>query len=80
MTGIHDTIDITPQIGTWFLWVPAALTILILALAVIALVSLRRRPMEDIPRFLWTLLIVFAPVFGPIAFIIANPGHPDCKA
>ncbi|MCC5850885.1 MAG: PLDc N-terminal domain-containing protein [Verrucomicrobia bacterium] len=40
---------------------------------VVALLTLRRRPMDEIPRFLWTLLIVLLPVAGAIIFCIVHP-------
>jgi len=51
----------------------AAFAALGLVLVVVALLMLRRRPMDEIPRFLWALLIVLMPVFGPVVFLIVRP-------
>jgi len=58
----------------WFVWIRVGVLVLVLILAIVALLSLRRRPMDEIPRFLWALLIVLAPVIGPIVFFIVRPG------
>ena len=57
----------------WFAWIRAAIFGLVFILAIIALLSLRRRPMDEIPRFLWAILIVLMPLLGPVVFFIVQP-------
>ena len=58
--------------------IPAGILILlflfILFLPVIALLSLRRRPMNEIAKFLWVLLIIFLPLLGAIICLMVSPG------
>ena len=50
------------------------LIVFLIALAAIALFRLRRAKLEEIPRFLWVLLVIILPVFGPLALFIVQPG------
>ena len=50
------------------------LVIFLIALAAFALFRLRRAKLEEIPRFLWVLLVIFLPLFGPAALFIVQPG------
>ena len=59
----------------WQAWGVLVVLLLVMVLAVVALLALRRRPLDEIPRFLWALLIVVAPVLGPIVFFIVRPGN-----
>ncbi len=70
---IHDA----PFSVAWRVWALFAITALVLILALIALLGLRRRPMDEVARFLWALLIVAAPVIGPLVFFIVHPGRLD---
>ncbi len=57
----------------WFAWIKLAVLALVLVLAIVALLSLRRRPLDELPRFLWALLIVLMPVVGPVVYFIVRP-------
>jgi hypothetical protein len=48
-----------------------------LALAVLALVQLRRRQMADSARGIWAGLIVIVPLGGALAFWIVQPGKTE---
>jgi len=61
----------------WLIWIQAAVVLTVLILAIVALLALRRRPMDEIPRFLWALLISLAPVIGPVVFFVVRPGSLD---
>ncbi|VGO14255.1 hypothetical protein PDESU_02814 [Pontiella desulfatans] len=50
----------------------------ILLLPVIALLSLRNRPMNEIAKFLWVLLILLLPFLGAIVCLIVSPGSVFC--
>ena len=64
----------------WGFWIMLAVILFVSAISVVALLTLRRRPMDEIPRFLWTLLIVFMPVLGAIIFCIVHPENlPDVE-
>jgi uncharacterized membrane protein YhaH (DUF805 family) len=54
-------------------WLGVAAFALGLVLVLVALLTLRRRPLDEIPRFLWALLIVLMPIIGPIVFFIVRP-------
>jgi hypothetical protein len=54
-------------------WLRMAVSAVVLVFAIVALLALRRRPMDEISRFLWSVLIVFAPVVGPAVFFIVRP-------
>ena len=54
-------------------WIRIAVAAVVLAFAIVALLALRRRPMDEISRFLWSVFIVFAPVVGPAVFFIVRP-------
>ena len=43
----------------WGFWIMLAVILFVSAISVVALLTLRRRPMDEIPRFLWTLLIKY---------------------
>ena len=58
---------------SWFFWIKTAAIALVLVLGIVALLSLRRRPLDEIPRLLWALLILLAPVLGPLVFFIVHP-------
>ena len=62
---------------SWRLWALLGTAGLVLILALVALLGLRRRPMDEVPRFLWALLVLVAPVFGPLVFFIVRPGRMD---
>lgn len=47
--------------------------VLTLILAIVALLALRRRPMDEISRFLWTFFIALIPILGPVLFFIVHP-------
>ena len=57
----------------WFIWIQAAVVLTVLIFGIVALLTLRRRPLDEIPRFLWALLIILAPVLGPVVFFIVRP-------
>jgi hypothetical protein len=48
-------------------------------LGIVALLALRRRPLDAIPRFLWALLIILAPILGPVVFFIVRPENLDAE-
>lgn len=43
-----------------------------LVLVALALAKLLASPLSDTQRLLWAILIIGAPVFGPVAFLIFN--------
>jgi hypothetical protein len=47
----------------------------ILFLPIIALLSLRNSPMNDIAKFLWVLLIILLPFLGAVICLIVAPGN-----
>ncbi len=51
--------------------------VLALVLAVMGLLSLRRRPMDEVPRFLWVLFITLLPLLGAIVYFMVHPGSLD---
>jgi amino acid permease len=55
------------------------LGIFILLLPIIALFSLRNRPMDEIAKFLWVLLILLLPFLGAIICLIVSPGNVYCE-
>lgn len=57
----------------WPVWIQMGLITLVLLLALVAFLSLRRRMMGEVPRFLWALFIFLVPVAGPIVFFIVHP-------
>ena len=63
----------------WNIWGLIVLAITIVFFTVIALLSLRRRPLGETPRFLWALLILLCPVLGPLAYVLVHPGSLDDK-
>ena len=64
----------------WHIWIQGAVVLTVLILAIVALLALRRRPMDESPRFLWALLISLAPVIGPVVFFLVRPGSLDDEA
>ena len=64
---------VDPLEVAWFIWIKIAVGTLVLILAIVALLALRRRPMDETPRFLWAMVITLAPVLGPIVFYIVRP-------
>ena len=63
----------------WFIWIKAVVMLCVLVLAIVALLALRRRPLDEIPRFLWVLLIILAPILGPVVFFIVRPENLDAE-
>ncbi len=61
----------------WFIWIQAGVMLCILVFAIVALLALRRRPLDETPRFLWALLIILAPILGPVVFFIVRPENLD---
>jgi hypothetical protein len=53
----------------WFAWIKGT----IFVLTIIALLSLRRHPMDESPRFLWAVLIFLMPILGSVVFFIVRP-------
>ncbi|MCC5845774.1 MAG: PLDc_N domain-containing protein [Verrucomicrobia bacterium] len=54
------------------------LGLITLLLAIIALLKLRRRPMDETSRAIWAFVILYTPFVGPIVFFIVRPGNiPD---
>lgn len=64
---------------SWLVWINLAVLAFVLVLALVALLALRRRPMDEISRFLWALLIVFVPILGPVVFFIVRPESLDAE-
>lgn len=62
---------------SWLIWIQVTVVLTVLILAIVALLALRRRPMDDIPRFLWALFISLAPLIGPVVFFVVHPGSLD---
>jgi hypothetical protein len=54
-------------------WIRIAVAAVVMVFAIAALLTLRRRPIDEISRFLWSVFIVFAPVVGPAVFFIVRP-------
>lgn len=48
-----------------------------IVIAILALLSLRRRPIDELPRVFWAALILLIPIAGPIAFFIVSPGRQN---
>jgi len=46
-------------------------------LIIVALLGLRKKPLGEVARVLWTLLIVVVPIMGAVAFWIVNPQGVD---
>ncbi|GAB4432636.1 MAG: hypothetical protein OHK0015_20400 [Chloroflexi bacterium OHK40] len=70
--GIHVAL-VAAQIGNLLLlalWV---------GLALVALRHLRGAPVHGAARLGWAALIVFVPLLGATAFLIAGPRQPDGK-
>ena len=76
MTEVHGA----PFEVAWLVWGRVAIVMVVLCLAIVALLALRRRPMDEISRFLWSIFIVFAPVLGSVVFFIVRPGTLDSEA
>lgn len=55
-----------------FMWGPFLL--FYLAFAVPCLLALRTRALDEASTALWALVIVSAPVMGPLAFVLLRPG------
>ncbi|MDF3128669.1 PLDc N-terminal domain-containing protein [Kiritimatiellaeota bacterium B1221] len=73
--NIDLPVDIDPELGVLFFLAGVLLTIWV---ALMALIKLRRRPMDETARALWALLIVYAPLIGAMVFFIVRPGTaPD---
>lgn len=54
------------------------LGLITLTLAIIALLKLRRRPMDETARAIWAFVILYTPFIGPVVFFIVRPGNvPD---
>lgn len=65
-------------IGIYELILVALNLILLLAwpiASIIALLGLRKRQLEEIPRAIWAVLIVIVPLLGAIAYLIVQPGE-----
>lgn len=45
------------------------------ALAVYALLRLRRAQLDSAPHAVWAALIVLVPLLGALAFLLASPGR-----
>ena len=58
---------------------PVFLLVIGFVFALLALSSIGKRPLEEMPRFLWVLLIVLVPVIGPIAYFIVRHGSLNNK-
>ena len=56
-----------------------ACIIAIICISIIALVSLRYRVIDELPRFLWAILILFMPFFGSIVYFIVHPGEMEIE-
>lgn len=56
--------------ATWMLWA-SVIMLLLVALAIAAVVSVARHPrLESTAKAVWIVLVVLAPVLGPIAWFI----------
>jgi hypothetical protein len=44
--------------------------------AILALIRLRRRQLDDVARVLWLMVVVLVPLVGQLAFLILRPGRP----
>jgi hypothetical protein len=64
---------------TWHIWGLIVLAISVTFFTVVALLSLRRRPLGETPRFLWTILILLWPILGPLAYVLVHPGTLEDK-
>jgi hypothetical protein len=53
----------------------AVFLVAVLVVAVLALVSLRKRKMKDVAKALWAAVILALPLAGPIAYWIVQPGE-----
>jgi uncharacterized membrane protein YhaH (DUF805 family) len=45
----------------------------------IALLKLRRRPMNEFLRLLWVIFLLVIPIIGPIVFMIVHPGDEEAS-
>ena len=63
----------------WPAWGVIVLATIVVAIAVAALLSLRRRAMDETPRFLWALFVVVCPMLGPITYFLVHPGALEEK-
>lgn len=57
--------------------IPVVFTLLSGAIAIAALLSLRDCTLDDLNKAVWALIIVSAPVIGPIAFWIVAPQQSE---
>ncbi len=48
-----------------------------LVFAALALVQLRGRRLEELPRVLWVLVVLVVPLLGAVAFFVVQPGRKD---
>jgi hypothetical protein len=64
----------------WTFRVVQAVNVLILAAwllpVILALMSLRRRQLDEVARVLWVVLVVLVPLVGALASLIVQPGRP----
>jgi len=44
-----------------------------IVIAIIAVISLRKKKLHATPKALWTLIILCVPILGAIAFLIIQP-------
>jgi hypothetical protein len=47
------------------------------ALAIMALLRLRRRRLPDTAKVLWAILVIAVPILGPVGFWIVDPGKDE---
>ncbi len=66
--GIYEIILVSLNLILLLAW-PVA--------SIIALIGLRQRQLEEIPRAIWAVLIVIVPLLGAIAFLIVQPGESE---
>jgi hypothetical protein len=59
----------------FFVLLNLALVAAWIALAVLALVQLRRQKLNETARAIWAALVVVVPILGAIAFWIVRPGQ-----
>jgi len=52
------------------------LVLFLLAMYVLALLYLRRRPLTRLEFAAWGLFALLVPALGPFLVILAQPGHP----
>jgi len=67
-------LDVNP---TTMLVIQASILLAWCALAVVALVHLRHRRLDETVRILWVIVILLLPVVGALAFFVVDPGGAD---